>query len=307
VSRPGRGELPEACRRAGSFERTASTPLFVDSSSPVELRRLSSLDEYRQCEELQARVWGPDDVVRVPALVMVTAGLNGGYAFGAFAGGRIVGFVLASPGLTEAGRVKQCSILMAVDSSYQNNGVGRQLKMAQRETALAQGIDLITWTFDPLASANVHLNLHKLGCVASRYFVDVYGTPECGLNAGLPTDRLLAEWWIRKPAVADRLAGAPAAPPAASPPVDRVEPDPRSGLPVIHDADLARREPVLLVEIPESIRAIKLADMELAHRWRLGLREILQHYLAQGYRAAGFHRLPGDDRVRHCILLEESR
>ncbi len=289
--------IDQATGRDGSFERTASTPPFVSGLSPIELRRLASLDEYRQCEELQARVWGPDDVVRVPALVMVTAGLNGGYAFGAFAGERIVGFVLASPGLTEAGRVKQCSILMAVDAAYQNNGVGHRLKMAQRETALAQGIDLITWTFDPLASANVHLNLHKLGCVASRYFVDVYGTPERGLNAGLPSDRLLAEWWIRKPRV-------PIAPPAAAPVVGEVEPDPQSCLPVLHDADLSRRESVLLVEIPESIRAIKLADLELAVRWRLGLREILQHYFAQGYCAAGFHRLPGEDRVRHCILLE---
>jgi len=279
----------------------------VSEFPPIELRRLGSLDEYRQCEELQARVWGPDDVVRVPALIMVTAGLNGGYAFGAFAGDRIVGFVLSSPRLTEAERVNQCSILMAVETAYQNNGVGHRLKMAQRETALAQGIDLITWTFDPLASANVHLNLHKLGCVASRYFVDVYGTPERGLNAGLPSDRLLAEWWIRKPTVADRLAGVPIAPPAAAPAapvVDEVASDPQSGLPVLRDADLSCPEPVLLVEIPESIRAIKLADLELAHHWRLGLREILQHYFARGYRAAGFHRLPGEDRVRHCILLE---
>ncbi len=276
----------------------------VDGSSRIEVRRLGSLDEYHQCEELQARVWGPDDVVRVPALVMVTAGLNGGFALGAFAGERIVGFVLTSPGLTPSGRVKQCSILMAVEDAHQNGGVGYRLKLAQREAVLEQGIDLVTWTFDPLASANTHLNLHKLGCVASRYFVDVYGTPERGLNAGLPSDRLLAEWWIRESAVADRLAGAPAGPPPEAPLVDEVAPDPRSGLPVFLGADLARREPILLVEIPENIRDIKHLDIELARRWRLGLREILQHYFSQRYRAAGFHRLTGGDRVRHCILLE---
>lgn len=278
--------------------------IYKSVNNHLQIRRLGSLDEYRQCEELQARVWGPDDVVRVPALVMVTAGLNGGFALGAFAGERIVGFVLTSPGLTRSGQVKQCSILMAVDGAHQNGGIGYRLKLAQREAVLDQGIDLVTWTFDPLASANTHLNLQKLGCVASRYLVDVYGTPERGLNEGLPSDRLLAEWWVRRPAVADRLAGVPVEPPSAAPLVGEVAPDPRSGLPVLHGADLTRREPVLLVEIPDDIRAIKQVDIELARRWRFGLREILQSYFSQGYQAAGFHRLPGDDRVRHCLLLE---
>jgi len=104
-------------------------------SPATEVRRLGSLDEYRQCEELQARVWGPEDVVRVPALVMVAAQINGGFAFGAFGGGQLVGFVLASPGLTEQGHVRQCSILMAVDPAYRNNGIGYSLKLAQREAA----------------------------------------------------------------------------------------------------------------------------------------------------------------------------
>jgi predicted GNAT superfamily acetyltransferase len=271
---------------------------------PVEVRRLARLEELRQCEELQSRVWGPEDVVRVPALVMVTALANGGFAFGAFAGDQIVGFVLASPGLTEAGHVKQCSILMAVDPEWQNSGVGYRLKLAQREAALAQGLDLITWTFDPLASANSHLNLQKLGCVASRYFVDLYGTADRGLNAGLPTDRLLAEWWIRKAAVADRLGNGHPEPPAEAPAVDKVAPDPRTGLPVLDGMDLDRGEPLLLLEIPPSIRDIKLADLELARVWRHGIREIFQHYFARGYRAAGFHRLPHNGRVRHCFLLE---
>ena len=279
-------------------------PLGEGQASPIEVRQLGSLEEYRQCEELQSRVWGPDDVVRVPALVMITAHINGGFAFGAFAEGRIIGFVLASPGLTDTGQVKQCSILMAVDSDFQNSGVGYRLKLAQREAALVQKIDLITWTFDPLASANAHLNLHKLGCVAGRYFVNIYGTAERGLNAGLPTDRLLAEWWIREPAVVDRLAGVPVAPPVGLPAVAEVASDPRTGFLALARVDLDRGEPALLVEIPESIRAIKLADLELAGHWRSGLREILQRYFARGYRVAGFHRLPDQGRVRHCFLLQ---
>ena len=271
---------------------------------PFEVRKLARLDELHQCEELQGRVWGPEDVVRVPALVMVTSLGNGGFAFGAFGDGHLVGFVLASPGLTDTGHVKQCSVLMAVDPEWQNSGVGYRLKLAQREAALAQGLDLITWTFDPLASANSHLNLQKLGCVASRYFVDLYGTADRGLNAGLPTDRLLAEWWIRKPAVADRLANGHIEPPAAAPAIDEVASDPRTGLLTLDRMDLDRSEPVLLLEIPQSIRDIKLTDLELARAWRTGIREIFQHYFARGYRAAGFHRLPHNGRVRHCFLLE---
>ena len=280
--------------------------LLSGRSASIEVRRLSSLDEYRQCEELQAQVWGPDDVVRVSALVMVAAQINGGFAFGAFSGERLVGFVLASPGLTETGRVRQCSILMAVDPAFRNNGVGYQLKVAQREAVLTQGLDLITWTFDPLASANAHLNLQKLGCVASRYFVDLYGTAATGLNAGLPTDRLLVEWWIRNPRVVDRLAGAPVEPPAPAPAVDQVSADPRTGLPVLCGVDLERSEPVLLVEIPESIHAIKLADLHLAHHWRRSLREVFQGYFARGYHTTGFHRLPGDGRTRPCFVLERA-
>jgi predicted GNAT superfamily acetyltransferase len=272
--------------------------------APVQVRRLESLDELRQCEELQARVWGPEDVVRVPALVMVTAQISGGFAFGAFAGTQIIGFVLASPGLTESGFVKQSSVLMAVDPAYQGSGIGYRLKLAQREAALAQGIDLITWTFDPLASANAYLNLQKLGCIASRYFVNLYGTAERGLNAGLPTDRLFVEWWLREPSVVDRLARVPVELPPATPFVNSVAPDPRTGLPALHRVVLDRSEPLLLVEVPDNIRAIKLADLELARRWRSGTREVFQHYFARGYRAAGFHRLPHDGRVVHCFLLE---
>jgi chorismate synthase len=287
------------------IERSPGRPSSVSRTAPVEVRRLESLDELHQCEELQSRVWGPEDVVRVPALVMVTAQINGGFAFGAFSGNRMVGFVLASPGLTASGQVKQGSVLMAVDPSCQNSGVGYQLKLAQREAALAQGIDLITWTFDPLASANAHLNLQKLGCVVSRYFVDLYGTAERGLNAGLPTDRLFAEWWIREPSVVDRLARPRVESFAGIPAVSEVAADTR-GLPVLRRIDLDRGEPLLLVEIPESIREVKLADMELARDWRHGIRDIFQHYFARGYRAVGFQRLTENGRARCCFLCSAS-
>jgi predicted GNAT superfamily acetyltransferase len=278
-------------------------PVYDDRASSIEVRRLSTFEENRQCEALQAVVWGTGDVVRVPTLVMITAQINGGFAFGAFDEGRIVGFVLTSPGLTETGKIKQCSILMAVDPAYQGHGIGYRLKLAQREAVLAQGLDLLTWTFDPLASPNAHLNLAKLGCVASRYMENVYGIAETGLNAGLPSDRLFVEWWIREPAVVARLTGSRPEPPRDLPAINRVTFTPQS-LPVFADWDPGRTEPVLLAEIPHSIKALKLADMQLAQRWRSGLRELLQGYFARGYRATGFHSVPTAGGKRCYLRLE---
>jgi len=294
--------------REGTYSASSQNGQARESDwlKTIQVRRLDSIEEFRQCEQLQARVWGPEDVVRVPTLVMAMAQLNGGFTFGAFAGEQIVGFVFTNPGLTESGDVKQCSILMAIDPTCQSCGLGYRLKLAQREVALAQGVDLITWTFDPLASLNARLNLQKLGCISRRYLVDIYGTVEHGLNGGLPTDRLLVEWWLRKPAVLRRLSRLPSEPPAMEPIINEVVSDAKTGLPVLRGADLERSEPTLLLEIPENISAMKLKDLELARDWRYGLRRIFLHYFARGYQTAAFHRLPCGGRVRPCFVLERS-
>jgi predicted GNAT superfamily acetyltransferase len=97
--------------------------------------------------------------------------------------------------------------MLAVLPKYQNQGIGRQLKLAQRDDAIARGIDLIEWTFDPLQLKNAHFNIARLGAVVRRYLVDVYGRTLSPLHGGLPTDRLVAEWWLRSPHVQDRLGG----------------------------------------------------------------------------------------------------
>lgn len=272
----------------------------------VDLRRLTEIEEFRQCEQLQDRIWGPDDIGRVSSLVLITSEDNGGSAIGAFVDGdRLVGFVCSFLGFAESGMLKHCSVLMAVDPELQKGGIGYHLKLAQREAALAQGIELITWTFDPLASLNAHLNIHKLGCVSSRYLVNCYGTAQGGINAGLPTDRFLVEWWVRRPWVESRLRGLPAEPPAGARLVNEVTPHPHSGLPVSRDCDLDLHDPVLLVEIPENVRALKMADLDLARAWRLELRRIFPHYFAQGYRVTGFSRCEHGGVMRPCYVLRK--
>jgi predicted GNAT superfamily acetyltransferase len=272
-------------------------------SFELHLRSLESLAEYRQCELLQSRIWGPADVGCVSPLVMMTAQENGGMAIGAFVEERLVGFVCSFLGLTGNGTLKQCSVLMAVDPELRKAGIGFHLKRMQREAALAQGIDLITWTFDPLASVNAYLNIRKLGCVTSSYLPNCYGTFTGGLNAGMATDRFLVEWWIRERRVEEHLKGVPTWVPFEAEPINEVVPHPTSGLPFVRRVDLTRGAPVLLVEAPPDIHAIKQVDLEIARAWGAHFREIFPHYFARGYQVTGFLPLDGASGRRHGYVL----
>lgn len=246
-------------------------------AGPISVRRVATVPEYRECEDLQQRVWGEDDIVGVPLLDLVTAQDNGGLVLGAFDGrGHLLGFVYSFLGLAPAQRLKHCSIILAVDPRYQGMGIGYQLKLAQRSEVLAQGINLITWTFDPLQSHNAFLNIRKLGTLSSTYLVDAYGAGE-GLNAGLETDRLLVEWWLRGEAPSD-----PGFRTACGPPVNTVRHH-RRGLPVCVGFERGRHDPVLAVEIPPDISAVKASDMGVATGWRQQTREIFLHYFDRGY------------------------
>lgn len=284
-------------------DRRAIAVARGDRVLDVELRRLTTMEDYRHAEELQTRIWGRGDVVRVPALVLITAQENGGLVVGAFDGPRLVGFVCSYPGLTREGRVKQTSQLLAVDPDYQHGGIGYHLKLRQREITLEQGLDLVTWTFDPLVSVNAYFNLRKLGCRAFRYRTDCYGTAETGLNGGLPTDRLVAEWWVREPWVEERLAGVKPAVVETAPRVNEVVLRPGSDLPENRRCHLDLSAPVLLVEIPREMAAIKRTEMSLARSWRLETREIFQRYLGRGYHVRDFQSLVCQGRNRSCHVL----
>lgn len=287
----------------GSFDRRTITVENAGRVLRVELRRLSTIEEYRQAEDLQTRIWGPEDVVRVPALVLITAQENGGMVVGAFDGPGLVGFVCSYPGRTQKGRFKQTSQLLAVDPDFQHSGIGYHLKLFQREITLEQGLDLITWTFDPLVSVNAHFNLRKLGCIASCYRNDFYGTAQTGLNSALPTDRLLAEWWVREPWLEKRLAGVRPPLPETAPRVNEVVLRPGSGLPENRRLHLDLQDPVLLVEIPREMAVMKRTEIALARSWRSETREIFQRYFGLGYQASDFQSLVRDGRDRSCYVL----
>jgi len=175
------------------------------SPDPIVIRRCHGLDELRACVALQKEVWNFSDAELVPLRMFVVADKVGGQVVGAFSGNEMVGFALSVPG-TRSGHIYLHSHMLAVRKDHRNGGLGRRLKLLQREDALARGIGLIEWTFDPLEIKNAYLNIERLGAIARRYTINQYGITSSPLQGGLPSDRLIAEWWLKSKRVETLLA-----------------------------------------------------------------------------------------------------
>lgn len=174
-------------------------------SDAVTVRSCRGLDELRSCIALQKEIWNFTDAELVPLRMFVVAEKVGGQVMGAFDGDEMVGFALSVPG-TRSGYIYLHSHMLAVREQYRNSGLGRRLKLLQREDAIARGIELIEWTFDPLEIKNAYLNIEKLGAIARRYNINQYGITSSPLQGGLPSDRLIAEWWLQSERVKSLLA-----------------------------------------------------------------------------------------------------
>jgi predicted GNAT superfamily acetyltransferase len=175
------------------------------TADSVVIRSCHGLDELRACVALQKEVWNFTDAELIPLRMFVVAEKVGGQVMGAFAGSEMVGFALSVPG-TRSGHVYLHSHMLAVRKDHRNSGLGRRLKLLQREDALARGIELIEWTFDPLEIKNAYLNIEKLGAITRRYNINQYGITSSPLQGGLPSDRLIAEWWLKSKRVETLLS-----------------------------------------------------------------------------------------------------
>lgn len=241
----------------------------------IVIRPLGGVAEFRAAENLQARVWGFEPLDVVPFHQLLTAAKFGGCCLGAFAQGatggmpELVGVSYGFCGFGAARRPLLCSHLLAVLPDFRRRGVGLALKLAQAEAALATGIDLITWTFDPLETGNGMLNIARLGAIARVYRANLYGEMQDGLNRGLPTDRLVVEWPLRSDRVRRCRAGEP----------------PATGEPASE-----RR----WLEVPRNFQAIKAERPREAMRWRLAVREQLMAAFADGFVLADCIDWPGD-------------
>jgi predicted GNAT superfamily acetyltransferase len=172
----------------------------------VLIRSCQGLEEFAACVQLQVDVWGYGDRDVVPKRVFVVGQRIGGQVIGAFDGDSLVGFAMALPGIAD-GMPYLHSHMLAVNPAYRNQGIGRRLKLFQRQEALARGIVRMEWTFDPLEIKNSFLNLRKLGAVVRRYVPNFYGVTSSPLHGQVPTDRLCAEWWLASGWVGSVLDG----------------------------------------------------------------------------------------------------
>ena len=209
----------------------------------IEVHQLTTLDEFAGAVRLQQEIWGFEDVELLPLRLFVVASKIGGQALGAFDGRRMVAFCLCIPGLKAGGKSYLHSHMLGVLTQYRDLGLGRKLKLAQREYAIKSGVDLIEWTFDPLEIKNAFFNMERLGTIVRRYVHNQYGTTSSHLHGGLPTDRLIAEWWIQS-----RRAEAL----AREQPFERPAVAARIGVPA-DIADIRQREPQQARDIQERI------------------------------------------------------
>ena len=161
----------------------------------IEIRQLDQLEEFAAVVRLQRDIWGYDDVELLPQRLFVVADKIGGQVLGAFDGVKMIAFCLGIPGLKAGGKHYIHSHMLGVLPDYRNTGVGRRLKLEQRLWALNRDLELIEWTFDPLQIKNAFFNIERLGVIVRRYVHNQYGTSTSVLHGGLPTDRLVPEWW----------------------------------------------------------------------------------------------------------------
>ncbi len=176
------------------------------AQSEITLRPCTRVQEFQACVALQKEVWNFTDAELIPVRMFVVASKIGGQIIGSFDGEALVGFALSIPG-ERHGHSYLHSHMLAVRESYRNRGLGRAMKLAQREDAIRRGFKLMEWTFDPLEIKNAYLNIERLGAIARRYTINQYGNSSSPLQGGLPTDRLIAEWWLESDRVRSVLQG----------------------------------------------------------------------------------------------------
>jgi len=232
----------------------------------ISICPLSDIEDFRRCVDLQRQIWGFDDLDIMPLRFYIIAASTGGQVFGAFTdGNRMVGFLAAISGMKERMPYLH-SHQLGVLSEYRDSGIARSLKLAQRDDAVGRGYRLIEWTFDPLELKNAYFNIEKLGAIVRRYSVNQYGPTSSRLQAGLPTDRMCAEWWVQSDRV-KRCLGEIAAVPAM----------------------VGEEEPVK-VEVPSNVLSWKTTDPLRASELQGVLREKFLKSFSRGLVVTRFQR-----------------
>ena len=287
----------------------------------VTIRPFASRADYDACVQLQREIWGERFVDVVPATILMVSQRVGGVSAGAFdTAGRLLGFVFGISGIRDREPV-HWSDMLAVRPEARGAGLGKRLKLYQRDRLLEQGIRRVLWTYDPLVARNANLNLNCLGAQPLEYVVNLYGDTRSALHAGLDTDRFIVEWRLDARASASVApAGTAAADPDKLPvgnatvAADRgkapagtaaVVADPPTA-PAVDLAWSAAERPLpaaprVRVAVPADIDAIKAAEPARARAWQQTQRRAFTWYLANGYRVSGFEHHPAPDDSHYIV------
>ncbi|HET7697751.1 MAG TPA: hypothetical protein VFK57_18705 [Vicinamibacterales bacterium] len=270
------------------------------------IRDLTTIDDCRAVAALEREIWGYTDAEDVvPPPVLIVSIKRGGILLGAFDGAGVMqGFVYSIPSIKD-GRLAQWSHMLGVVPGARDGGLGFRLKLAQRDRALAMGIDLIEWTYDPLQALNAHLNFARLGVVVEEYEENIYGGSSSPLHSGSPTDRFVAEWKLTAPHVERRLAarGVGLIRDAAIVTAPLINPSRQAKQWLAPGAaDLTADAPRLLVEIPVDYPAMQQQEPALALDWRMATRAIFEHYFARHYRVVDFFLSRASGRGQYLVV-----
>jgi predicted GNAT superfamily acetyltransferase len=261
----------------------------MKSQEDITLRYLETPGELEAVEALQRLVWTGSETEIVPVSMLLAAIHGGGLAIGAFTEGEhasplLVGVVFGFPGFyttPDGPRLKHCSHILGIHPEYRDHGIGFRLKRAQWQMVRNQGIDRITWTYDPLLSRNAYLNISKLGAVCNIYLPNFYGEMRDGLNVGLASDRFEVDWWVYSRRVERRLSRRARRQlklddflKAEAQIISAFSPLPSSS---------PSRSPLLLVEIPVDFQTLRATQPALAQAWRLHTGTIFEDLFTRGY------------------------
>lgn len=248
-----------------------------DFSAPLSIRVLSGIEEQDLARAIFDEVWPSAEGTQITANLLQAMVHNGTYVAGAFIRNEIVAAAFAFPGLDTQKNLHLHSHMAAVKERYRNRHIGTALKFHQKSWALEHGYDTITWTFDPLVRRNAKLNLVKLGVQVFDYFSDFYGDLPDALNAGDPTDRVIARWDIANLDLAPKEIDGKEIPVAL---------EMLDGRPIQHEVNLESSQ--VLCYLPVDIIELRARDSALALKWRLAMRNQLQPRLNDGWHISGF-------------------
>lgn len=280
------------------------------------IRVLHTLDEMAQAVELQRTYWGNDLESVVPAHMLFTISQYGGHVIGAFDGDKMIAVLIGLIGTNEqedSDRPAMANLLVAskrmvVLPEYRSSGIGYELKLEQRRRAIKQGIRLVTWTFNPLLSLNAHLNLRKLGCIAEKYHVNLYGASDAsGLSDMGWSDRLHADWWVTNRRVEVRLSGQRTAVTLAqylSGGATLINPAVQGEV-YLQPAVNTRQSSgaFALIEVPLNYPTLIKADAALGQAWQMHIREMFLSLMGNGFIVTDFLRDTYEGRDRGFYLL----